>query len=85
MSCSVAKHALPITRFSIMRPATATAIVPRLQRRVVLRVMRGVQFARERVAPEIVRIGAACRAQRGKLGSALGNDLVLVGEASARS
>ena len=26
MSCSVPKHALPITRFSISRPATATSI-----------------------------------------------------------
>ena len=26
MSCTVAKHALPITRFSTMRPATATRI-----------------------------------------------------------
>jgi hypothetical protein len=26
MSCSVAKHALPMTRLSIMRPATATRI-----------------------------------------------------------
>ena len=47
MSCSVAKLALPITRFSIMRPATATATWLRLELFVALAVVRGVQVAGE--------------------------------------
>ena len=82
MSCSVAKHALPITRFSIMRPATATRIALRLERLVAFGVVRRVQVGGERVAAEVVRVRLPGGAQLRELRAALGDDLVLVGRAA---
>ena len=78
MSCTVAKHALPITRFSTIRPATATAMplgssssfgsAPCCACRSAASASRRKSF------------GKACpfAAQRRELAAALGDDLVLV-------
>ena len=63
MSCSVAKLALPITRLSIMRPATAACMVAGFQFLVRLAAAGRVQIAGEMRALEVVGEGVAAAAQ----------------------
>ena len=82
ISCSVAKHALPITRFNIMRPATATLIAWASSSSLDCAVLR-VQVGGERIAAKVVGIGVSPRAQRRQLAAPLGDDLVFVAGAGA--
>ena len=78
MSCSVAKQALPITRFN--HPAGDRGADPRrLEFLVALAAVRRVQVGRERIAAEVVRERLAAAAQGGELRPPLGDDLVFVG------
>ena len=78
MSCSVAKLALPITRFSIMRPASCTSTASASSASLALVAVGGGQLAGVVAAVEVVGEGDALLADRGQLGAALGNDLVFV-------
>ena len=59
-------------------PGDRDGLVQRFEVLVGLVVELVVQMRGERIAPEVVRIRLAARAQRGELCAALGDDLVLV-------
>ena len=78
MSWIVAKLALPISRFSMMRPATVAVDAKRLELLVRLRAVARVQIGGERIAAKVVRKRVAPLAQRRELAATLGDDLVFV-------
>ena len=78
MSCSVAKLALPITRFSIIRPATATVMRERLELLVRLRAVRACRSAASASRRKSFGKAWPCARSAASFAAALGDDLVLV-------
>ena len=83
MSCSVPKHALPITRFSIIRPGDRTRMPCGSSASLLERVVSRVQVRGERVAAKVVGERLAERAHGGQLAAPFRHDLVLVRGVSA--
>ena len=84
-SCSVPKLALPITRLSISRPATATCDALRLELLVGQRAVLAQQVGGVVRGLEVVREGDALAADRGELLAAFGDQLVVVGGGGRRA
>ena len=78
MSCSVAKLALPITRFSIMRPATATRSAIASSASLSLPSCAACSSPASASRRKSFGYALPARAQRRELRAALGDDLVLV-------